>query len=96
MSLQQSTLSNPSDLDSLVGHGDAEEDDADDGASQHNEAGEQPLVGRMAVGVDHQVTVHAVATHGQVRGRGTPVVLRALADVLPDDEQDGHCNDGNG
>jgi hypothetical protein len=23
------------------------------------------------------------------------VVLRALADVLPDDEQDGHCNDGN-
>jgi hypothetical protein len=23
------------------------------------------------------------------------VVLRTLSDVLPDDEQDGHCNDGN-
>jgi hypothetical protein len=23
------------------------------------------------------------------------VVLRALSDVLPDDKQDGHCNDGD-
>ena len=95
MSLQHSTLYDSGDYDSLVGHGDAEEDDADDGAGQHDEPGEQPLVGRMAVGMDHQVTVLAVAAHGQGRCHGAAVVLRALTDVLPDDKQDGHCNDGN-
>ena len=49
----------------------------------------------MAVGVDHQVAVHAVATHGQVGGRSCPVVLRAFADVLPDDVEDAHCNYAN-
>ena len=97
MSLQHSKLYNSGGYDSLVGHGDAEEDDADDGAGQHNETGEQPLVGRMAVGMDHQVTVQAVGAHGQIRCRAATaaVVLHALADVLPDDKQDGHCNDGN-
>ena len=95
MFLQHSTLYNSGDYDSLVGHGDAEEDDANDGAGQHNETGEKPLVGRMAVGMDHQVTVHAVAAHGHVHCRAAAVVLLALPDVLPDDKQDGHCNDGN-
>lgn len=101
MSLQHSALYNSGNYDSLVGHGDAEEDDADDGAGQHNETCEQPLVGRMAVGMDHQVTVHTVAAHGQIRCRAAvaavaaAVVLRALSDVLPDDKQDGHCNDGD-
>ena len=49
----------------------------------------------MAVRMDHQVTVHVLAAHGQVRCRVAAVVLRALSDVLPDDKQDGHCNDGN-
>ena len=101
MSLQHSKLYKSSGYDSLVGHGDAEEDDADDGAGQHNETGEQSFVGRMTVGVDHQVAVHAVGAHGQIRCRAAAaaaaaaVVLRAFADVLPDDKQDGHCNDGN-
>lgn len=95
MSLQHPTLYNSADHNSLVGHGDAEEDDADDGAGQHNETCEQPLVGRMAVGMDHHITVHLVAAHGQIRCRAAAVVLRALSDILPDDKQDGHCNDGN-
>jgi len=85
MSLQHSTLYNSGNYDSLVGHGNAEKDDADDGAGQHNETGEQPLVGRMAIGMDHQVTVHAFVAHGQIRCRAAAVVLHALSDVLPDD-----------
>lgn len=76
----------------LVGHDNAEEDDADDRADQDNEAGEQSLIGRMAVGVDHQVTVGVVSSRSQAHGRGTAMVLRTLANILPNDEQDAHWN----
>jgi len=75
----------------LVSHGDAEEDDADDGANQHDEACEQTLVGRVTVCMYDQTAVRSVA----IRCLAGAVILRALADVLPDDEQDTYCNDGH-